>query len=129
MKKFAPLLLLFLVCLVAWEGMLDHGGMSIDFDDEHFDGPIGALVGLTLAGGGVLVGVVVALFVALVVTLVCAGLGLLLVVGTAGLAFVVLAAVSPVLLPLLIPVAIIWYLLTPSRKSGDKDKLANEKPV
>ncbi len=119
MKKIAPLLVLFLFTLVVWEAMAGHG-MSFEFDGDHVDGPIGAIVGLMLAGGGLLVALVVALVVTVVVTLVCAGVGLLLVVGPVLLVIVILAAVSPVLLPLLIPIAIIWYFASRNRKPAVK---------
>ena len=117
MKKIAPYLVVFLFLLVSWEMLTDHGGMAVDFHLDPWDGPLDGLLGLMLAGGGLVISVAVALVVALVVTVVCAGLGVLAVLGVALLVIVVLAAISPLLLPLLIPIGIVWYLASRNRKA------------
>ncbi|MDQ1920118.1 hypothetical protein [Massilia pseudoviolaceinigra] len=128
MKKYAPLLLLFLFIMVAWEAMVGPSGMSVNIDGDEFNGPGAALVGMLFAGGGLLIAGIVMLFVGVVLALVFAGLGVLavgglalgalvLAVGGLALGALVLAVmVSPLLLPLAIPLAIIWYLASRARK-------------
>ncbi|ATQ74051.1 hypothetical protein CR152_05595 [Massilia violaceinigra] len=116
MKKYAPLLLLFLFIMVAWEAMVGPSGMSVNIDGDEFNGPAAALVGMLFAGGGLLIAGIVMLFVGMVLALVFAGLGVLAVGGLALGALVLAVMVSPLLLPLAIPLAIIWYLASRARK-------------
>lgn len=106
MKKFAPLLLLFLFAMVVWEAMAGPSGMSVNIDGEQLDGPLGVL----FAGGGLLIAGVVMLFVGLFLAVLFAGLGVLAVGALAVVAVIVGVLVSPLLLPLALVVAVVWYL-------------------
>jgi hypothetical protein len=91
--------------------------MAFNVDGDEFDGPLGALLAMLFAGGGTLIAVLVMLVVGAVLAVVFAGVGIIL-IGGLGIGAVVLAlAVSPLLLPLLLPLAVIWYLMSRSRKS------------
>lgn len=112
MKKFAPLLLLFLFAVLAWEAVAGASGMSVHLDGEHIDGPLGVL----FAGGGLLIAAIVMLFVGLLLAVLFAGLGVLAVGALVlALAFVGLL-VSPLLLPLAVVLAVLWYLARDGRK-------------
>jgi hypothetical protein len=116
MKKFAPLLLLFLFVMVAWEAMAGptgFSGMSVNIDGEQLDGPLGMLC----AGGGLLIAGVVMLFVGLFLALLFAGLGVLAVGALVLAALVVGVLVSPLLLPLALVVAVVYYLARGQRKA------------
>ena len=116
MKKFAPLLLLFLFVMVAWEAMAGPSGMSINIDGEQIDGPLGVL----FAGGGLLVAAVVMLFVAVLLAVLFAGLGVLA-VGALVLAMLLVGVlVSPLLLPLAVVLALVWYLARDGRAQRNK---------
>jgi hypothetical protein len=117
MKKIAPYIIVFLFALLAWDMYSDFGGMHVDIDGEHFDGPLGALLGLVFASGGVLIGVLAMAVVGVVLALVFAGVGIILVGALAVAAVAVAAALSPLLLPLLLPIAVIWYLASRHRKA------------
>lgn len=110
MKRIVPIAVLFLFAVLAWKMVSHSHGIDVDLDGDDFDGPLGALLGLLFAGGGLLIGALVALFVGAVLALVFAGVGVVLVAVLALVAMVVAAALTPVLLPLLIPVAILWWL-------------------
>ncbi len=117
MKKIAPFVILFLFCLLAWNVFAHSSGMSFDIDGEEIDGPLGAALGLLFAGGGIIIAALVVLFVGAVLAVVFAGVGVLLALGL-GLAALVLAAViSPLLLPILVPAAIIWFFVSRSRRN------------
>ncbi|WP_187367143.1 hypothetical protein [Massilia mucilaginosa] len=116
MKKFAPLLLLFLFILVAWEAMAGPSGMSIDIDGQHIDGPLGTLFGVLFAGGGLLVGALVLLCVGVLLAVLFAGLGVLAVGALALLLLFVGLLASPLLLPLACVLAIVWYLARGERR-------------
>lgn len=109
MKKIAPLVVLFLFALLAWNVFIHPGELSVHLDGDTIDGPVGALAALMLAGGGLLLGGLVMLCVGLVLAVVFAGVGVLLVGALALAMFIVAAVVSPLLIPLLIPLALIWF--------------------
>lgn len=115
MKKLLPFIILFILAMLIWDATFDPYHLSFDFDEGDFDNPVGALIAAALAGGGLLIGLVVMIVVGIVLAVVFAGVGvvlcgaLLLVVAIAGLVLV------PVMFPILIPVAIIWYLMTRDR--------------
>ncbi|WP_338770333.1 hypothetical protein [Massilia sp. METH4] len=112
MKK---LLLVTLVVLlfIATCNAFDHSWWGPDFyvnvDGEEYNGPFGWLLGVLLAGGGLVIGAVVIVCVALLVGLLFAGLGMLVVVGLAALGVAIAAALSPLLLPLAIVIGLVWY--------------------
>ena len=120
MKKIAPYIVLFLLIMVAWESMVEPYHMSFMFDDGDFDGPVGGLLAVLFAGGGMIIGVLALIFAAVVVAVVFAGVGLLAVSGLVLGALIVAAVIAPFLLPVLIPVAIIWYLMKRDRKNRSR---------
>lgn len=120
MKKIAPIVILFLFGLLAWNVFVHPSGMTFDIDGEEIDGPLGAVLGLLFAGGGMIIAALVILCVGALLAVVFAGLGVMLALGL-GLAGLVLAAlISPLLLPLLIPAAIIWFFVSRSRRNRIK---------
>ena len=120
MKKTLPYLLLFILALMIWNGITDHGGMHVVFDDGdfgEFDGPLGAIF-------GTVIGTLVMVFVAAVLAVVFAGVGVVL-LATLFLGAVVAAiAISPLLLPILIPCAIVWFLARRSAHRRDPKQSA-----
>jgi hypothetical protein len=120
MKNSVAFLLLFLFAVLAWQ-FADYGGdiaFSVDGDDAG--GPLGALLGILFAGGGIVLAGVVLLAVGAVLAVVFAGVGIVC-VGALGCAALVAAlavalALAPFLLPLLLPVAVVWYLASRSRR-------------
>jgi hypothetical protein len=119
MKKIFPVLILFLLAMLIWNLFVGHHEMFY-FDGDEIDGPLGALAALLFAGGGILIAGVVMVFVGLVLAVVFAGVGIL-VVGALGLAAVIVAlAVSPLLLPVLLPLAVIWFFVNRARKNRIK---------
>lgn len=121
MKNFAKIALLFVFALLLLDIAFDAADfMHFHVDGDEVDGPLGALLGLIFAGGGLVIGGVVLLVVGVVLAVVFAGVGVI-VVGALGFAAVAVAlALSPLLLPLLVPVAIIWYLVSRNRKAPIK---------
>lgn len=110
MKKTLPYLLLFMFALLIWNGLTDHGGFQVHFDDGDMDGAGGALLGTLLAGGGILIGAIMMIIVAVVLALVFAGMGVLAVCALALAVVAALIAISPLLLPILIPCLIVWFM-------------------
>jgi hypothetical protein len=116
MKKTAAFVILSLFVVLLWSAFAYSGDMVFDFDGDRIDGPFGALLAMLFAGGGTLLAGMIMLLVGAILAVVFAGVGIVL-VGAIGLAALVLAlAISPLLLPALVPLAVIWYLVGRSRK-------------
>jgi hypothetical protein len=115
MKKLAVAVIIFLIAAMALD-LFTNVPMHVEWDGEHIDGPIGALVGLVAGGVGLLIGGVVLACVGVLLAVIFAGLGLMAIIGLALGAVMLAALVSPLLLPVLVPAAIIWFFVSRSRK-------------
>jgi len=116
MKKTTAFVILSLFVVLLWGTFAYNGGMTVDIDGDRIDGPFGALLAMLFAGGGTLLAGVIMLLVGAILAVVFAGVGIVL-VGAIGLGAAVLAlAISPLLLPAVLPLAVIWYLVSRSRK-------------
>ena len=125
MKKVLALsLLLFFFCMIAAWFTIDATDLVVTVGDEDFDGPLGALLGTVIAGGVFAIVAVVMTVVAVVVGFVMAGVGVLVMFGLALAGVLAIAAVSPLLLPVLIPFGIYWLL-----KRRDQRKAAAPAPA
>lgn len=120
MKKIAPYLIAFLFVLLVLDVYSDFGGMHVDIDGDQFEGPLGTLLGLAFASGGVLLGVLAMVVVAVVLAVLCAGVGIIVAGALALAALALAAALSPLLLPLLLPLALIWYLVSRQRRVRER---------
>jgi hypothetical protein len=115
MKKTAAIIILFLFAMLVWN-VFTFGDSVVNIDGEDIGGPLGAVLATFFAGGGLLLAGVIMLFVGAVLAVVFAGVGILCIGGLAIGACVLALMVSPLLLPLLVPVAIVWWLVSRSRK-------------
>ncbi len=111
-KKTALILALGLVAFLIWMLLGPMHGGSVTIDGHELSGPIEGLVGVW----GVMVAGVVLFCVAVLLVFVFVGVGLV-VVGTLALVGLILAAVAlPFMLPLLIPLFIVWLFCCIVRK-------------
>jgi hypothetical protein len=117
MKKIAPYIILVLCALILWDLLFTFGDASFHIDGDEIDGPLGAMLGILLGGGGVLIGLLVTVVVGAVLAVVFAGVGVVIIGALAIAGVAVAAAIVPFLLPLLLPLAVIWYLVSRSRKN------------
>ena len=113
-KILIPLAVIALLVLAAFA--LDGSGMHVNIDGDEIDGPLGTFIGLIAAGGGLLLAAVICTAVAVFLGMLFAGLGILMITGMVLLALVISAAVSPLLLPLLIPIGLYWLFVSRPRK-------------
>ncbi len=112
-KKTALILSLGLVAFLIWMLLGPMHGVGVTINGHELTGPIGGLVGVW----GVMVAGVVLFCVAVLLVFVFVGVGLV-VVGALALVGVILAAVAlPFMLPLLIPLFIVWLFCCIVRKS------------
>jgi hypothetical protein len=124
MKKIAPYLILFLCALLLWDLLFTFGDASFHIDGEEVGGPLGAMLGILLAGGGTLIGLLMAVVVGAVLAVVFAGVGIVIVGALAIAGLALAAAIVPFLLPLLLPLAVIWYLVSRARRNRSVQKVA-----
>lgn len=116
MKRTATIVILILLALLLWDAAADWRYAVVDIDGIDGDGPLGALLGLLFGGGGLLLAGAVMLLVGLVLTVVFASVGVLVLAVLACVAVLMALVAAPFLLPLLVPVAIVWWLAGRSRR-------------
>lgn len=116
MKNRTAFILLFLFALLCWSVFDTHNDMNFMVDGDEVGGPLGALLGLVFAGGGIVLAGFILLVVGAVLAVVFAGVGIVCIGGLAFGALGVALVAAPFLLPLLLPLALIWYLARRSRK-------------
>lgn len=114
MKKYAPYIILFLFAALLFNSW--GNDMTVNFDGDEIDGPLGWMLATLFAGGGTLLAVFITLMVGVLLAVIFAGVGVMLLGSLAIGAVVVALAISPLLLPLVIPVALVWYFMSRSRK-------------
>lgn len=111
MKKTALALVLILALICAW-GVMGSSNVSIMINGQELDGPFAIFVG----GWGLIVATVVLFCVAILLAFILAGVGLV-VLGVLALVGLILVGVAfPFLLPLLIPLAIVWAFCAGTRR-------------
>ena len=118
-KKLILAAVLFLLAVMAWQSIFGDN-MNINIDGDEIDGPLGAVLAVFFGGAGMLIAGVVMVCVTIFLCLLFAGLGILMVGGMALAAVLVVAAVSPLLLPLLIPIGIYCFFSARSRKQRQR---------
>jgi hypothetical protein len=117
MKKLLAIVLIAVLAMAAWYSIVDYD-MVVHLGDEDFDGPLGALIGMMAAGGGMIIAFIAVTCAAVFVGFVFAGLGILMLIGLCLLAVVLMAVIAPFLLPLLIPLGIIWWLARRNKRKA-----------
>ena len=114
-KKLLAAAIVFVAAIALWD-LVWGSDLHVHLGDDDFDGPLGTLFGLALAGGGMLIAVVAVACAAVFVGVLCAGIGIVLVSALVLASVLVVAAISPLLLPLLIPVGLYWMLTARARR-------------
>lgn len=117
MKKLLTfVLILMLACLFL--DKISATDMHMQFNGDDVDGPLEWLFGVVFAGGGLLIAALALVCAAVVTGVVLAGVGVVLLAVVACCVVLALAISTPVLLPLLLPIAIVWLLVSRSRKQA-----------
>lgn len=119
MKKLFAIAIIAILALCAWNS-IDTSDMIVNIDGEEVDGPLGALLGLVFGGLGMVIAAIAVTCAAVFVGFVFASVGVLLVVGLALVGIILAAVIAPFMLPLLIPAAIIWFIMSRNRKQREK---------
>ena len=122
MKKYAPYVILFLFAALLFNSW--GNDMTVNFDGDEIDSPLGWMLATLFAGGGTLLAIFITLMVGVLLAVVFAGVGVILLGSLAIGAVVVALAISPLLLPLVIPVVLVWYLMSRSSRKVNLEKTA-----
>lgn len=106
-KRTVVALVLLMLALAAWGVFFENNAISIVVNGKEVTGPLKGAIG----AGGMLVALIALVCAATLLVFLLTGagiivLGLLILLGAIGL-----AAASPMLLTLLIPVAIVWLVV------------------
>ena len=116
MKKLLVVTLVVLLAIAACNA-LDAHDYYFHVDGDEIDGPFGALLAMLFAGGGIVLATVIMIAVAIFLCVLFAGVGVLILATLALACFIVAVVIAPFLLPVLIPLAILWWI---ARRNRDK---------
>ncbi|MFP5390330.1 MAG: hypothetical protein ACLGI6_02130 [Gammaproteobacteria bacterium] len=116
MKKTVLFTAALIAILLVMGSAAAPGDVHMVWDGNEIDGPFAALAGVLAAGGGIAIAGAVMLFVGVLLALVLAGVGVVIVGALAFAAAVACLALTPLLLPAVIPLAIIWLIVRACRK-------------
>ena len=111
MKKIALILVALLVGSLIW-GLLQSGSVTLTINGEEVAGPMKVVAG----GWGFLVALVTLFGVAILLAFVMAGVGLLVFGSLLLVGVVIVAFVFPFLLPVLLPLFIVWAFAAGMRR-------------
>ena len=112
MKKIALLSVLILSFVCAW-GLMSSD-VTLTVNGQQFHGPFETMIG----GWGLIIATVAIFCVAILMAFVLAGAGLIILGVLALVGFLLMAAIFPFLLPVLIPLFIVWAVCAATRRSA-----------
>ena len=110
-KKLAIALAVLMLVIVAWGLLLEHNVVTIVINGQQMTGPLKDAIGV----GGLVVALIALLCAATLLVFVFAGIGII-VLGCFVIVGTIMAALAfPFLLPLLIPLVILWGFIAITR--------------
>lgn len=113
-KKLAIALTLLMLAIVAWGLFLDSSGVTIVINGREVTGPFKGAVG----AWGLVVALIALFCTAILLLFVFAGIGVMLLGFFVFLGMVLAVLAFPFLLPLLIPLAILWGFVAMTRRTN-----------
>jgi hypothetical protein len=113
-KKLAIALAILMLAIVAWGLFLESNAVTIVINGQPVAGPLKGTIGV----GGMVVGLIALFCAAILLVFVFAGIGII-VLGFFVFISIILATLAfPFLLPLLIPLAILWAFVAITRRTS-----------
>jgi len=113
-KKLAIALAVLMLAIAAWGLFLESSGVTIVINGREVTGPFQGAVG----AGGLVVALIALLCAAILLLFVFAGIALMWLGFFVFLGMVLAVLAFPFLLPLLIPLAILWGFLAMTRRTN-----------
>lgn len=117
MKKLLPFLILFILAMLILDASIDPWNWSVNINDEHLDGPFGTMLGAAITGSGLVIGAIVTVVVGAILAVVFAGVGVVVCCSLLLAAVITAIVLLPFTFPIVIPVAVIWYLMMRDRRN------------
>ena len=113
-KKLAIALAVLMLALVAWGLFLESNAVTIVINGQQVTGPLKGVIG----AGGLVVALIALFCAAILLVFVFAGIGVI-VLGCFVFVGMILAVLAfPFLLPLLIPLAVLWGFVAITRRTS-----------
>lgn len=112
-KKLALVLAVLMVVFLAWAFLGASDAVSITINGREISSPFDAIVGVW----GLILAVIILFCVAILLAFVLAGVGLIVLGCLAFVALILAAIAFPFLLPILIPLFIVWLFCSIARGS------------
>ncbi|MFQ6036212.1 MAG: hypothetical protein ACE5NM_10270 [Sedimentisphaerales bacterium] len=103
-RRLALVLAVFMIVFLAWALFIGGDVISITVNGREITGPFGAIIGVW----SFILTLVILFCVAILLAFVFAGVGLIVLGGLAFVGLILAAIAFPFLLPLLIPLFIVW---------------------
>jgi hypothetical protein len=112
-KKLALILALLMIVFLAWVFLGATDAVSITINGREISSPFDAIIGVW----GLILAVIILFCVAILLAFVLAGVGLIVLGCLAFVALILAAVAFPFLLPILIPLFIVWLFCSIARRS------------
>ena len=112
-KKLALILAVLMVVFLAWVFLGASDAVSITVNGREITSPLDAIMGVW----GLILAVIILFCVAILLAFVLAGVGLIVLGCLAFVALILAAVAFPFLLPILIPLFIVWLFCSIARRS------------
>ena len=112
-KKLALILAIVMVACLIWSLLGPAAGVTMTINGHEMIGPAGVVVGIW----NMIIAFVVLCCVGILLTFVFMGVGLIILSVLGGVAFILAIVFLPFLLPLLIPIFLVWLFCVIIRKS------------
>lgn len=111
-RRLALVLAIFMIIFLAWALFIGGDVISITINGREITGPFGAIIGVW----SFILTLVILFCIAILLAFVFAGVGLIVLGCLAFLGLILAVIAFPFLLPLLIPLFIIWVFCSIARK-------------
>jgi hypothetical protein len=106
-KKLAIALAVLMLAIVAWGLFMESSGVTIVINGQEVTGPLKGTIG----AAGLVVALIALFCAAILLVFVFAGLGVIVLGGVVFVGMILAWLAFPFLLPLLIPLAILWVFV------------------
>lgn len=113
-KKFAIVLAIFMVVLALWGLFFENNSTTIVINGQEVSGPLKGMMGV----GGMAVALIALICLAILLALAFVGTGIIILGGMIVGGVIFMAFMFPFLLPLLIPLTLIWAFIALIRQKG-----------
>ena len=113
-KKLAIALAVLMLAIVAWGLFLQSNAVTIIINGQPVTEPLKGAIG----AAGMLVALVALFCAAILLVFVFAGIGVIVLGGFVFVGLILVALIFPFLLPLLIPLAILWVFFAIMRRTS-----------